>query len=122
LSVKLRFVGRGHQLDLGVRALAVYDGHGLGRVTARNPNIEAVNVALGSPDTRAGQSWQSRRETTPTKIEFGDPVALAKVVRDAVERPRPVAAGSRVSPAEQELCRKARPMLVAAQQRDGIEE
>jgi hypothetical protein len=101
LSVKLRLVDRGRQLDLGVRALAVYDGHGFGRVTARNPkqgdDAEGATVVL----------------------EFAPGLS---VTCNAVERPRRFAVGSRVSPAEQELYRKARPMLAAARQRDGIGE
>jgi RNA polymerase-interacting CarD/CdnL/TRCF family regulator len=83
------------------------------RPPAGATEIEAVRAALRNGNTPTEQSWQSRTRMTRTKIAHGDPVGLAEVVRDAVERQRRFAAGSTLSSAEQELYRKARRLLAA---------
>ena len=83
------------------------------RPPAGASDLEAVGEVLRSPDIPAEQTWQSRRETVRTKIVAGEAVGLAEVVRDAFERQRRAATGSKPSPAEQELYRKARSLLAA---------
>jgi RNA polymerase-interacting CarD/CdnL/TRCF family regulator len=83
------------------------------RPPADATELEAVRAVLRSRDAPAEQSWQIRTRTTRTKIALGEPVGLAEVVREAVERQRRFAAGSTLSSAEQELYRKARHLLAA---------
>lgn len=83
------------------------------RPPAGAAELEAVQAVLRSRNPEAEQSWQTRTRTTRTKLALGDPVGLAEVVRDAVERQRRSATGSTLSSAEQELYRKARCLLAA---------
>jgi CarD family transcriptional regulator len=75
--------------------------------------FEAVRAVLRSQNATIERSWQTRTQTTRAKIAAGDPVALAEVVRDAAERQRRFAAGSKLSDAEQQLYQKARRLLAA---------
>jgi RNA polymerase-interacting CarD/CdnL/TRCF family regulator len=152
MSGRLRLAAREPGLDLGVGALIVYGGHGVGRVSARRPakgenaegatvvlefpsglsvilpleraeeclrppagatECEAVRAALRARNTPIEQSWQARTRTMQTKIAVADPVGLAEIVRDAVERQRRFGAGATLSSAEQELYQKARRLLAA---------
>jgi len=72
-----------------------------------------VRTVLRSPNPTVEPSWQVRTRTSRAKIAAGDPVGLAEVVRDAVERQRGVAAGPARASAEQELYLKARRLLAA---------
>jgi RNA polymerase-interacting CarD/CdnL/TRCF family regulator len=83
------------------------------RPTAGPSELDDVRATLRSRSTPIEQPAQARRKTTQTKIVVGDPVGLAEVVRDAVERQRQFAPGSTLSPAEQELYQKARRLLAA---------
>jgi RNA polymerase-interacting CarD/CdnL/TRCF family regulator len=73
--------------------------------------FEEVRAVLRSANATIEQSWQARTRTTREKIAAGDPVGLAEVVRDAVQRQRRFATGSTLSTAEQQLYRKARRLL-----------
>ena len=83
------------------------------RPTAGPGELDDVRATLRSRSTQNEQPAQARRRTTQSKIVVGDPVGLAEVVRDAVERQRRFAPGSTLSPAEQELYWKARRLLAA---------
>jgi CarD family transcriptional regulator, regulator of rRNA transcription len=74
--------------------------------------LEDVRAALCARDVPIEPAWQARSRTTRTKLAAGEPVGLAEVVRDGVERRRRSTTGSTPSPAEQELYRKARQLLV----------
>ena len=83
------------------------------RPTASPSELDDVRATLRSRGTPNEQPVQARRRTTQSKIVVGDPVGLAEVVRDAVERQRQFAPGSTLSPAEQELYQKTRRLLAA---------
>jgi RNA polymerase-interacting CarD/CdnL/TRCF family regulator len=80
------------------------------RPPAGSSELEAVSATLTASEAPAEQSWQMRTRTTREKIALGDPVALAEIVRDAVERQRRLSSGS-LSSLERELYEKARSLL-----------
>jgi RNA polymerase-interacting CarD/CdnL/TRCF family regulator len=83
------------------------------RSPAGATELEAVRAALRVREVAIEPSWKARTRTTRTKIALGGAVGLAEVVRESVERQRRFATGSTVSPAEQELYKKARGLLAA---------
>jgi RNA polymerase-interacting CarD/CdnL/TRCF family regulator len=83
------------------------------RPIAGPTQLDEVRAALRSRGLPAGQPGQAQIRATRSKIGLGDPVGLAEVVRDAVERQRQSPAGSARSTAGQELYLQARRLLVA---------
>jgi RNA polymerase-interacting CarD/CdnL/TRCF family regulator len=83
------------------------------RPIAGPSELDSVRAVLSSTDIPAQPPGQARTRATRSKIGVGDPVGLAEVVRDSVERQRRSAPGSTRSSAEQELYRQARRLLVA---------
>jgi RNA polymerase-interacting CarD/CdnL/TRCF family regulator len=83
------------------------------RPPAGATEIETVRAALRRRNTPIEQSWQARTRTTRTKIALGDPVGLAEIIRDGVERQRRLAERSTLSFAEEKLYRTARRLLAA---------
>jgi CarD family transcriptional regulator len=83
------------------------------RPIAGPSELDAVRAVLRSRDVPADQPGQARTRATRSKIGLGDPVGLAEVVRDAVERQRRSGAGSARASTEQELYLQARRLLVA---------
>jgi CarD family transcriptional regulator len=83
------------------------------RPVAGASELEDVRAALRTRYVPIELPGQARTRTTRAKIAAGDPVALAEVVRDAVERQRLSASRSTAASTTQELYLQARRLLVA---------
>jgi RNA polymerase-interacting CarD/CdnL/TRCF family regulator len=83
------------------------------RPIAGPSELDLVRAVLRSTDIPTEPAGQARTRATRSKIAVGDPVGLAEVVRDAVERQRRSGPGSTRSSSEQELYQQARRLLVA---------
>jgi RNA polymerase-interacting CarD/CdnL/TRCF family regulator len=107
-------VGTEPALDLGVGALVVYGGHGLGRVTARSAgkgdDAEGARVVLEFP---SGLTFILPLERAETCLRPPASVSGLEAVRAAVARQRRLTARTKLSSAEQKLHRKAREQLAA---------
>jgi RNA polymerase-interacting CarD/CdnL/TRCF family regulator len=75
--------------------------------------LDDVRVALRARDVPIEQSWRARSQSTRSKISAGETVGLAEVVRDSDQRARRLTPGAKLSPAEQDLYKKARHLLAA---------
>lgn len=75
--------------------------------------LDDVRVALSARDVPIEQSWRARSQSTRSKISAGETVGLAEVVRDSAQRARRLTPGATLSPAEQDLYKKARHLLAA---------
>lgn len=75
--------------------------------------LDHVRAALRAQDVPIEKSWRARSQSTRSKILAGETIGLAEVVRDSVHRKRHLTPGSTLSPAEQDLYKKARHLLAA---------
>jgi RNA polymerase-interacting CarD/CdnL/TRCF family regulator len=74
--------------------------------------LDDVRDVLRTRDVPIEQSWRARSQSMRSKISAGETVGLAEVVRDSVQRTQ-LTPGATLSPAEQDLYRKARHLLAA---------
>ena len=75
-----------------------------------------MQEALGADHALSSDPWLKRRRDSQAKLNSGDPVELAEIVRDGASREGAVSAKgtkSQLSPGERELFAKARQLLSA---------
>jgi CarD family transcriptional regulator len=79
-------------------------------------DLRRVRETLREDHTLSEDLWLKRRKDTQVKVAGGDPLGLAEVVRDCARREQRLIAkraGSRLSPSERDLYKRARRLLSA---------
>jgi CarD family transcriptional regulator len=86
------------------------------RPLADGADISRVQETLGAEHAVSSDPWLKRRRDSQAKLNSGDPVELAEIIRDGASREGTVSAKgtkSQLSPGERELFTKARQLLSA---------
>ena len=84
------------------------------RPLANESDLARVQEALGTDRTLAGGTWLKRQKESLAKLNDGDPIGLAHIIRDGVRREATRSAKGaklRLSPWEREIVTKARRLL-----------
>jgi RNA polymerase-interacting CarD/CdnL/TRCF family regulator len=79
-------------------------------------DLRRVQETLRADHAFSEDVWLKRRKDTQAKLKGGDPFGLAEIVRDGARREQKLGAnhpGSRLSPSESDLYRRARRLLSA---------
>ena len=84
------------------------------RPLASKTEVRRVQETLREDHALSGDSWLKRYKHTQAKLQGGDLIELAEIVRDGASRGRKLSANgsrSQISPGERELVVKARQLL-----------
>lgn len=88
--------------------------HELLRPLANESDLARVREALGQDRAVSDETWRSRQRESLARLNDGDPIGLAHIIRDSVRREAsltPKGGKLQLSPWERELAAKARRLL-----------
>jgi CarD family transcriptional regulator, regulator of rRNA transcription len=84
------------------------------RPLAGKADMSRVREALGADQAVSTDPWLKRRRDSQTKLNSGDPIGLAEIIRDSARREASLSGKgekSLLSPGEREVFAKARQLL-----------